>query len=344
MSVKDKFSRRRFLSGVGQLGAVGVPLLMGAREAAAQTPPSAPRNLRLTPTSPGGGGGGQKTVLTQGDFSYLGSFRMPESVGSMDMRWGRGLTHRYVNGQLRFFSIGLNPSDIYEVAAPASLASSPASSAFATLVRHWGALDQGAVTSGLTGVYWDETDKRLYWAGGDSYNATSNYSPSVGFTTLNDSNGTFTRRGPFAFAGRSTKMTNNGLTAIPQWFADAYCPGRRLAAGFGGYQSVATIGPASIGPAASAFNPADMTSAANDSTIATTVLVGYPFHQNGAYNDPQRVRRDTNYTNEFDGCMRSAPVMPGTSTTRSIWPPSHRARCSSGRFSPRATGRSAIPG
>src|SRR5262249_22815005 len=41
-----------------------------------------------------------KSLLTASDFTFLGGFRLP-AAGTWDTAWGRGLTHRYVGGQLR---------------------------------------------------------------------------------------------------------------------------------------------------------------------------------------------------------------------------------------------------
>jgi hypothetical protein len=59
-----------------------------------------------------------KQLLTQSDFTYIGAFLMPASSGSGDATFGRGLAHRYVNGELRMFSTSWNPQDVYEVRVP----------------------------------------------------------------------------------------------------------------------------------------------------------------------------------------------------------------------------------
>src|SRR5262245_12381527 len=154
MSVKDQFSRRKFLSGLGQVGLAGATGMIGAKSLYAQQAPAAPKNLRIgLPPAPG-----FKTVLTQGDFTYLGAFRMPANIGSLDVGFNRTLTHRYVNGQLRFLSMALAPQSgmqpLYEVAAPSSLSTNPSQSPFAAVIKQW-ADPQG----GVHGIYWDEADQ-----------------------------------------------------------------------------------------------------------------------------------------------------------------------------------------
>src|SRR5207248_3208195 len=126
-----KSSRRQFLSQVGRAGILVYPAL-GARSLWAQSP-GAPTNLRLASNNPGA-----RSVLSAKDFTYLGAFRMPEVAGGGDAQWGKGLTHRYVNGQLRFFSSAWNPQTVYEVAAPSQLGSDALSAATASIVNIWG--------------------------------------------------------------------------------------------------------------------------------------------------------------------------------------------------------------
>jgi len=106
-----------------------------------------------------------KQVLTQNDFNYVGAFLMPA-----EKSWQYGLTHRYVNGELRMFAGG---DDVTEVRVPAL--STGGSFQTAQIVKEWGDITGGkpSTASGnykVYGIYWDETDKRLYWTYGDDYN------------------------------------------------------------------------------------------------------------------------------------------------------------------------------
>ena len=243
-----------------------------------------------------------KQLLAQADFKYVGAFEIPSSLPSgFDLAWGKALTHRYVNGELRMFSSAWNrngPESVYEVKPPTASLTAPYPRA--TLVREWGDIWQGKRYtadggSEVIGLYWDETDKRLYWSYGSMYNTLGWDDPSVGYSTLNDSTGAGTAVGAWRFTGRGPKATLGCVIPLPQWFADAYTGGRRLAAGCGGPQSAITVGPAHMGPALTSFSPPNISSNPNQSSLSFVNLVGYPFTQN-TYGPPDRAHRDLNYS------------------------------------------------
>ncbi len=295
MSILD-FTRREFLR---RLSAAGVSLpVIGSASADAQVPKQ-PQNVRIATEGSGAG----KRVLTAADFRFIGGMRIPPTVQGMDTTWGRGLTHRYVNGQLRFLASAGN--QVFEI-TPAWAPSGPFP--YASLVRVWGDVsrekrytDQYGPNSGDTyGLYWDEQDKRLYWNYGNGYNSIGPNDPSVGYSVLNDATGASTPVGAWRFTGRGCKATQCGVLPIPDWFSAAYCPGRRLGAGFGGYFSVANSGPVSMGPALAAFVPPNISTTPDRTSVVYTNLVGYPFNTS-AYTLPTRCQRDTNYWSDFDG-------------------------------------------
>jgi hypothetical protein len=91
-----------------------------------------------------------------------------------------------------------------------------------------------------------------------------------------------------------------GITAVPDWWSQQFTPGQRLAAGFGGYWSIVTCGPASMGPALSTFVPPNLSTNPNTSRLLATSLVNYPY-SGTPYSSPDRCHRaDLNYTNDFD--------------------------------------------
>jgi hypothetical protein len=230
-----------------------------------------------------------KQVLTQADFTYIGAFDLP-TVPNTASDWGKGLAYRYVNGELHMFAGTWNPQDVYEVRVPTP---SKTSIPVATLIRDWGDITHGKLIGELLGLYWDETDKRLYWSSQNMYN-TGSGDPATGYATLSDS-GSTTAYGPWAFTGHDAKQAGACVIPIPQWFADQYLGGKRLAGGCGGPYSAATAGPASFGPALTAFNPPGT----SGSSISSTNLVGYPFVAD-AYGPPERAHRDTNYQGSGD--------------------------------------------
>jgi hypothetical protein len=285
-------SRRTFLADFGRLA--GAAPLLGAlgERVSARVASSAVANAGLDQTP------FRKAVLTAQDFVYRGAFQMPTAVGSGDPPWGTGLAHRYVNGELRYFAKA-HPSTVYEVAAP-SLTADPRRASPAKLVRTWGDIVGPDSYGSSLGLYWDEPDHRLYWSAGSSYNTSAPRDPSIGFCTLDDRTGASQRAGIWGFVDRSCKMALGGVTPIPRWFSDACCPGRRLGAGFGGSFAILATGPASMGPALTAFDPRDLATVPSRRSVENTPLVGYPFNANPD-TPPDRAHRDTDYRTDFDG-------------------------------------------
>jgi hypothetical protein len=303
-TVPEDLTRRRFLAQLGTAGVAVSSVLGGTRLARAQAP-SPPANVRLV----NGLAATSKALLQPADFTYLGAFGIPASSNSYSTSYGAGLAYRYVNGQLRFLSTTFTTGprfDVFEMTAPAP---SKTFYSTATVTRHWGDVytqkkwldkynssDQGNVY----GLFWDPIDQRLYWSYGDQYNADPSNSNdcSLGYSTLDDVGGTGTGVGAWRFGGRGEKMCRGGVLPIPLWFANQYCGGRRLGVGFGGYYSAATVGPASMGPALGAFNPPNLALNPDRSSLPATNLIGYEFHTD--VSAPDRARRDTDYTTEFD--------------------------------------------
>jgi hypothetical protein len=245
-----------------------------------------------------------RRLIRPADLRYLGAFRMPAQALGEDAAWGRGLAHRVVRGGDRFLSITV-PNRVYEVSAPRLARREPYP--VATIVGEWGDIsgdaryldgDRGSGT--INGLLWDARGSRLYWSYGDQYNTVSARDPSIGASRLNAATGRPEPIGAWKTGDRSCKMAMGGATAIPKWFADRYCAGRRIGAGFGGYFSIATTGPISMGPALCAVSADDCTPARNRQAVGVTDLVGYPFNAN-PYTQPTRAQRDTDYRTEFDG-------------------------------------------
>ena len=211
------------------------------------TPPPSP-----TPTLPQ-----DEQLLQFSDISFVGGFNISGAGWDGNSAFSTGLTHRYVNGALHFFTASWGTDSLPPLVEFDYPGTSPDPNSFPTtnLIRNWGDVYGDKFYNGeLWGIFWDEVDKRLYWAGGNSYKVDAHQDPTVGYSILNDATGTATPVGQWGFDGR-VKMTNSGILAIPTWFADQYIGGQRLAAGVGGYQSIVGNGPASMGPALTAFDP-----------------------------------------------------------------------------------------
>lgn len=258
--------RRDFIKGVG-MGLAGASLLR-----ADQPPP--PVNFRLA----------GKSVLVQSDFTYLGSFKMPTSAGGYSTgSYSRGLTHRYLDGALRFFTTvtqagGVIPR-VYEVNYP-GYGALPGGAPTASVLTFWGDIygDKRVAddahpdgTKWTYGLFWDSVDSRLYWNYGYDYDDVGS-NPCFGYSTLNDGTGVATAVAAYRM-GNANKMYRFGITPIPAYFANGYCGGKRLGIGFGQYCSV-MAGTISIGPALAAIAPP---SGAHLSQIPAPVpLINFP--------------------------------------------------------------------
>lgn len=281
-------TRREFIS-----AGLAVPGWLAASRLGfgAEQTPGAPSNVKV----------GGKTVLKSTDLTYLGAFHLPADIGGADPGFGQGLAIRYVGGQVHFFST-FNSGNLFEVSAPAL---SKSSMAEASVVKNWGNVYGSkrvtAVADGNTtiwGLFWDEPTQRLYWSYGNPYNATDGNDPVFGYTTFSGTSSA-TPGHYYRLANGGCKQGNCGITSIPTWFQNLYCPGKRLGAGFGGYQSILSTGPVSMGPALNAITPP--TGNESDGTaLSNTVLVAYPF-TNTIYGPPDRGHRDTDFDEEFDG-------------------------------------------
>jgi hypothetical protein len=291
------WTRRRFLTELARRAAAA-PAFMTAGSVLAQKKPSPPSPQILDGAVPA------KSVLTGSDFTYRGAFRVPSGVNGHDAGWGRCLAIRYVDGKRKFLSMTVSHA-LYEMDDPGLSEGNPNTAPMASVTKFWGrnafmarhTVQHGSPSGFVYGLYWDESDKRLYFNYGDTYKANTNPDSSIGYATLDDSTGMATSVGSWQ-VGHNSKMTMGGTLPIPEWFAEQYTEGRRLAAGFGGYQSIVQTGPASMGPALFAFAPP--TNQRLQSMLPSTPLVAYPF--NGRpYTNPDRVHRDPDYRTEFDG-------------------------------------------
>lgn len=249
-----------------------------------------------------------KPVLSESSFTYLGSFAMPRYSGTWDTAYTTGgLTHRYVDGELRFLTTAhaYSGGEVYEVAYTGLGTDTAGNVPQARLVQNWGDVYGGHkwvgneggtsnITSSTTyGLYYDENLDRLYWSYGNWYNATNPYNPSFGYSTLDDTTGVATGVGAWSLVDRPEKFARGGTLRIPQWFADRYTDGKTLGVGFGGYFSI--VGTASFGPALAAVSDPDVSASPDRSALDNVPLIGYPS------NAPDRAHRNPNYTSEYDG-------------------------------------------
>jgi PKD repeat protein len=243
-------------------------------------------------------------VVNQSSFTYVGSFALPHSANGADTAYSfGGLTYRYVNGNLQFFSTQSN-GDVYEFNNP-GVSTDQSNLPQAQVVNNWGniysgqKLDYNGGSDPTYGIFYDPSSNRLYWTYGDLYNAAFPMQQSMGYSTLNDATGVATGAGAWSLTNRPEKYDRGGVLQIPQWFANRYTGGDTLGVGFGGYFSI--VSGASFGPSLAAIAPPDPAVNPDDSSLANVPLIGYP------YQAPDMAHRDTNYTSYYYGTYPTTP-------------------------------------
>ncbi len=220
--------RRRFMTGMA-LGAGLAPLATLLRQTArAGAAPSAAANLCYSPT---------KTSLNPQDFSLAGYYDI-QTFGD-NTSYMRGLSHRYVNGQLRLLTL-THTGQLHEVAVP---------SAFGTRISSPTATwDISAVSGDFTGIWWEEAKQRLWVTASIDYGDSGTFYPTRVSTITLGSNGAVTNVKTVSLAGITSKRAFGGVQAVPTWAQAALGVGP-YAVGWGGYTSLASqTSRACIGP------------------------------------------------------------------------------------------------
>ena len=243
-----------------------------------------------------------RSPLQASQFSYLGSFKLPDNTTFGDTSsGGRSLAVRIVNGNVDLFITGMSgawgtPMYLAEVQVPPQ--SQWNGTTVAATVRDWSNSQANNVfaLSGYTvgcvgGLYWDAVDSRLWYAftSGDCTDYTSATYGTVAYldgggTALPapSAGGSIVAHGPWSL-GSNWKQADSGVFGLPADFVQQYLGGdgtnsdtnKRLAGGFGGVRSIAGTGGTSYGPSALAFAPGSLGSAG--SVYTPKPLVGYPY-------------------------------------------------------------------
>jgi hypothetical protein len=218
-------NRRKFLTGLA-VGAGLAPLSSRLWDTA-----QARRAPLCVPT------GGSGSVLSAQDFSYLGYYDI--QTNGMNTTFSQGLTHRYVNGDLRFL-IWQHGSDLHEI----SLAGKSFGDQIKTKTNSW---HLGAGIWSFKGFWWDEAQQRLWSVTTKDYEAIA-YGVQLFTRTLN-ANGTESNvRGPIGLQGIPAKRVYGGVQPVPPWFQAQYGVAPYVV-GWGGYTSLVRMGGgASLGP------------------------------------------------------------------------------------------------
>lgn len=180
---------------------------------------------------------GVKQVITPGDIRFKGFFRFDVAAGSL---WWPGgtLGLRMVNGEPRLFTFGNQTDGQRQPLLEFRMMDTPSMEATTApmlpLVRTWGPVGEGRILTGgnpdvffFGDVQYDVERKGVWWSYGNGYVPIESH-PTIGFTSLNDTDGKWKSYGPWRTEW-NCQQTRGALVPIPQRFADAYTGGNKLA-------------------------------------------------------------------------------------------------------------------
>ncbi|MFN8390133.1 MAG: Ig-like domain-containing protein [Bdellovibrionota bacterium] len=267
-------------------------------------------------------------VLAPQDFNYLGYYDM-QTYG-LDSPFFQGLTHRYVNNDLRLLTYH-HWGRLFEI----SLAGKNFGDTITSTTNSWDLQNVG--TWDYVGLWWEASTSRLWTATSQDYTVT-NYPVQLFTRKLNDNGSVSDVHGPVGLQGVPAKRLYGGVQAVPQWFQQQYNVAPYIA-GWGGYTSlVMQGGGASMGP--TMYSLPDISAYANNSSIPDTNFKTimdsggapaqdwYPLGNPSAYDRGTRLTTPTNY---YDGgdtrpngscptCNATIPTVPPLSSAQWLSP------------------------
>ena len=262
-------------------------------------------------------GAPSRMPLQPSDFAYLGYYILQIGFGF------ESVTYRYVSGDFRLLGLRYSGA-LVEV----SLAGKSFGQAITAITNTWTA-PGGGVGQSHKGLWWDESQQRLWTVASDDYNAT--YQPTQIYTRTLNSDGTVSNlHGPVSLQNIPAKRVYGGVQPIPAWFQQQYGVGP-YAVGWGGYTSLLNqSGAASLGLTAYAIP--DPASVANGTTLVAPTFRALTDHAlptewyRAGVNNPSgqpfagdRGARATLPVNYYDGGdsrqnPSTAPIVPPLST------------------------------
>jgi hypothetical protein len=228
--------------------------------------------------------GSQTAVLQPADIVYEG-FRNVRTNGEAST-YGKALTHRYVNGELRFLTVS-HDGLLMEFKVAGTALGGTITATTATWQLPSGMVDE------YTGIWWDAAKNRLWVTRSLSYGDAATWYPTrISVMTLGS--GSVSNVKTFSLNGVPSKQVFGGALALPAWAqAELGCAGKPYVVGFGGYTSLmAQTSPASVGPAM--FCIPDPDTIGNGATVPSS---GFKTLLNAVGN---RGYRATAYTNQVD--------------------------------------------
>ncbi|MDY3551676.1 NBR1-Ig-like domain-containing protein [Gemmata sp. JC717] len=201
---------------------------------------------------------GGKRPLTFDDFEYLGSFKVPETVGKGGAAFSEsGLALRTPkDGSRRLFMNYTHPETVMfetDIPDPVKFEKGDAGPLkTAAVKKEWGHLTGKDKKHGANGGFvWDDERQVMYWTYYHGY-WTGGDLPVLNASKLSE-DGTVAPVGSWMLPRQ--KWFWGGVTRLPKSFADTYTGGATLGVGFGGYYSIAE--PCSRGPALGAVATPD---------------------------------------------------------------------------------------
>jgi hypothetical protein len=230
------------------------------------------------------------------DLKYLGvvSGLTRGALGLGDHQLGNGVAIRVdADGTILLYAASFNPVVILEGELQRNEAGG--------LGAKWRSLGSLPCTwSKPWGVFYDALDPAIYLTCHSDCDGDAPIAATLSRGRF-DADGMLYSDGQWAFADRSDKMTDGGVTSLPDG---------RLAVGFGGYRSVVATGPASMGAALAAF---DRPTAPGP--IPCTSLLAYPYASAAV----PRMTRPPNYINDVGAENNYPTPAPGDPLGVTTW-------------------------
>ena len=178
-------------------------------------------------------------VLQPSDIAFEG-FRNIRTNGD-STTWGRALTHRYVDGDLRFLTIA-HPRQIHEYSVKGIGLGATVTAPTAT----W-TLPDGLVSDHI-GIWYEEAKSRLWLVSSVDYGEAGRFYPSGIATMTLGPGSSVSNLKVMTLQGISSKMVFGGVQPVPAWAQKALGCGP-YAVGWGGYTSLMhETSRASLGP------------------------------------------------------------------------------------------------
>jgi hypothetical protein len=264
MKKSHNLDRRGFLKGLA-LGTGGAVAWQVGRLAAGPSPDANAQASLCVASS------GDARVLGPGDFTYLGHYDpILRFSASPDVQ---ALTHRYVNGDLRFLTIenGTPSAWIYEWSI-AGLKYGDDTAAYTNRwLTPWNA--EQNINGHYFGMWWDEAAQRLWTTNTIVYGSPIDFYPTNIYTRTLNADGTVSNVHQVSLDTISSKRAFGGACAVPVWFRERYNVGP-YAVGFGGGTSLmAMASKCSMG--AAMFALGDPRTAPNKSNVPFVTLADH---------------------------------------------------------------------